>query len=120
MNFYREMVPSFSLYTTSISRLTKNIETNGIERLINLKIESHLIGRFSMSHLFYRQILATGAVVEKRINDKEYIISVYSYKLTPSEKVWETSGRELLGIYKAITNNRDYLCGNTVLTDIKC
>ena len=65
--------------------------------------------------------VAVGAVLKQNINGNIHIISVYSYKLSVTERHWECASRELLGIYKAIVNWKDYLWGRQfhIRTDSK-
>ena len=127
LNYYRSMVPKFSQYSAPLyQRLKKTVKFLPDEKYI--AEWSKLIDQFKnrvtlqrpdFSKPFILQTdasgLATGAVLKQNISGADRIISVYSYKLSPGEMLWETSCRELLGIYKAVVNYKDYLFGRKFL-----
>ena len=52
---------------------------------------------------------AIGAVLRQKQNGVDVIIGVFSYTLSQTEKQWETSARELYGIYKSVSHFKEFL-----------
>ena len=52
---------------------------------------------------------AIGAVLRQKQNNTDAIIGVYSYTLSQTEKQWETSARELFGIFKSVSHFKEFL-----------
>ena len=65
--------------------------------------------------------LATGAVLQQRVDSQWLPISYFSQKLSPSERKYSTFDRELLAIYRAIKHFRYFVEGRTftIYTDHK-
>ena len=121
--FYRTVVPDYAQVAAPLfDRLKK-----GFKFVIDEKYETewkNIINQFQKRVTLTRPDydypfiletdasgIAVGAVLKQNINGSIKIISVYSYKLSVTERHWECAARELLGIYKAIVNWKDYLWG---------
>ena len=131
MSYYRTVVPDFSRMAAPLyDRLKKGYKfvlddkyKKDWERFKNNFKNRVILSRPNFDYPFIVETdasqVGTGAVLKQVIQGEVRIIAVYSYKLTVTERHWECAARELLGIYKAVVNWKDYLFGRkfTIRTD---
>ena len=123
LGFYRTVVPDFAQVASPLyDRLKKGFKfviddnyKNEWKNMINQFQKRVTLSRPNFDYPLQLETdasgIAVGAVLKQVIDGVVKIIAVYSYKLSVTERHWECASRELLGIYKAIVNWKDYLWG---------